>query len=116
MIRQAPLQYLCAITDHIRRKRNKTELQLGVIDQSIKDRCQPGLTTIELLLNSVIYSAGARFMIEDVRKIYFNAPIKDTEYMRILIKLTPNDIREKYKTSEFEHGGYAYVQVKKGMY
>ena len=36
--------------------------------------------------------------------------------MRIPIKLTPNEIQEEYKTSEFEHNGYVYVQINKGMY
>ena len=36
--------------------------------------------------------------------------------MRIPTKLTPNEIWEEYKTSEFAHDGYVYVQINKGMY
>ena len=36
-----------------------------------------GLTTIKLLLNGVISSAGARFMTTYVKKIYLNTPMKD---------------------------------------
>ena len=49
-----------------------------------------GLTTIKLLLKSVISSAGARFMMADVKNFYLNMTMKDPEYMRIPIKLTPN--------------------------
>ena len=37
-----------------------------------------GLTTIDLLLNSVIYSEDARFMTADVKKFYLNTPMKNT--------------------------------------
>ena len=36
--------------------------------------------------------------------------------MRIPTKITPNEIWEEYKTSEFAHDGYVYVQINKGMY
>ena len=74
------------------------------------------LTTIKLLLNSVISSAGARLITADVKIFYINKPMKDTEYMHIPIKLIPNEIQEEYKTSEFEHNGYVYVQISKWMY
>ena len=48
------------------------------------------LTIIKLLLNSVISSAGARFMTAEVKKFYLNTPMKDPEYMRIPTKLIPN--------------------------
>ena len=73
-------------------------------------------TNIKLLLNSVIYLAGARFMTADVKNFYLNTPMKDPEYMRIPIKIILNEIREEYKTSELEHNVYVYVQINKGMY
>ena len=51
-----------------------------------------GLTTIKLLLNSVISFAVARFMTADVNKFFLNTPMKDPQYMRIPVKLTPNEI------------------------
>ena len=49
-----------------------------------------GLTTIKLVLNSVISSAGERFMTADVKNFYLKTPMKDIEYMRIPIKHTTN--------------------------
>ena len=50
------------------------------------------MTTIKLVLNSVISSAGERFMTADVKNFYLNTPMEDLEYMRIPIKLIPNEI------------------------
>ena len=36
--------------------------------------------------------------------------------MKILVRLIPDDIKVEYKVSEFEHAGYSYVQINKGMY
>ena len=52
----------------------------------------------------------------DVKNFYLNTPMKDPEYMRIPIKLIPNEILEEYKVSEFEHDVYVYVKINKGMY
>ena len=57
------------------------------------------LTIINLLLNSVISSAGAIFMTADVKTIYLNTPSIDPENMCIPIKLTPNEIWDEYKIS-----------------
>ena len=75
-----------------------------------------GLTTIKLLLNSTISSAGAGFMMADVKNFYLNTSMKDSEYICTPIKLIQNEIREEYKISEFENDGYVYVQINKGMY
>ena len=63
-----------------------------------------GLTTINLLLNSVISSAGERFITADVKNFYFNKTMKDPKYMCIPIKLIPNETREEYKIIEFGEG------------
>ena len=36
--------------------------------------------------------------------------------MRIPLKLIPNEIREEYKTSEFEHGRYVYIKKKRHVW
>ena len=75
-----------------------------------------GLKTIKLLLNRMISLADARFMTADVKTFYLNTPMKYPEYMRIPIKLIPNEIREEYKIIEFEHDGYVCNEINKGIY
>jgi hypothetical protein len=36
--------------------------------------------------------------------------------MRIPIDVIPADIMEQYNLKEFEHNGYVYVEIQKGMY
>ena len=74
------------------------------------------MTTIKLLLNSVLSSIWARFMTVDVKNFYFNTPMEEPEYMKIPIRLISDEIKVDYKVSEFEHAGYVYVQINKGMY
>ena len=51
-----------------------------------------GLTTINLLLNSVISSIWAKFMTTDVKNFYLNTPMEEPEYMKIPFRLIPNEI------------------------
>ena len=74
------------------------------------------LTTINLLLNSVVSSAGTKFMTANVKIFYFNTPMYEPEYMKITVRLIPDEIKVEYKVSKFEHAGYVYVQTNKGMY
>ena len=48
------------------------------------------MTTIKLLLNSVVSSAGAKFMTADVKIFYLNTPMDEPEYMKILVRLVPD--------------------------
>ena len=75
-----------------------------------------GLTTITLLLNSVVSSTGPKFMTSDVKKLYLNTPMDEPEYMKIPVRLIPDEIKVEYKVREFEHAGYVYVQINKGIY
>jgi hypothetical protein len=55
-----------------------------------------GLTTIKLLLNSVVSKPTAKFMTADVNNFYLNTPLERPEYMRILVKLIPQEIIDDY--------------------
>ena len=56
-----------------------------------------GLTTINLLLNSVVSSAGTKFVTADVKNFYLNTPIDETKYMHIPVKLIPDEIKSGIK-------------------
>ena len=51
------------------------------------------MTTIKLLLNSVISSAGAKFMTADVKNFCLNTLMDEIEYMKILVILIPYEIK-----------------------
>ena len=36
--------------------------------------------------------------------------------MKIPFRLIPDEIKVEYKVSDFEHSGYVYVKINKGMY
>ena len=74
------------------------------------------MTTRKLLLNSVVSSIRAKFMTADVKKFYLNTPMNESEYMKISVRLIPDEIKMEYKVREFEHAGYVYVKINKGMY
>jgi hypothetical protein len=75
-----------------------------------------GWTTIKLLLNSVVSKPTARFMTADVKTFYLNTPLERPEYMRIPIKLIPQEIIDDYKLQPLVHHDYVYVEINKGMY
>ena len=40
-------------------------------------------------------------MIADVKNFYFNTPMKEPEYMKIPVRLIPDEIKVEYKVSKF---------------
>jgi hypothetical protein len=75
-----------------------------------------GLTTIKLLLNSVVSKPTANFMTVGVKEFYLNTPLEHPEYMRIPIKLIPQEIIDDYNLVPLIHKDYIYVKINKGMY
>ena len=59
---------------------------------------------------------GAKFTTANVKNFYLNTPMDKPEYMKILVRLIPDEIKVEYKLSEFKHAGYVYVKINKGMY
>ena len=74
------------------------------------------LITAKLLINSVISTDGAKFMGIDIKDFYLNNELPRKEYIRIAIKLIPEEIIELYNLRELEHNGFVYAEVSKGMY
>ena len=42
--------------------------------------------------------------------------MEEPEYMKIPVRLVPDEIKVEYKVSNFEHEGCVYVKINKGMY
>ena len=75
-----------------------------------------GLTAKNILLNGMVSSIWAKFITADVKNFYLNTPMEGPEYMKIPVRLIPDEIKVEYKVSEFEHAGYVFVQINKGIY
>ena len=77
------------------------------------------LLTSTPLLNSVISdaAAGAKFASFDIKDFFLATPMKEPEYMRLLWKHIPEDIKKKYNLYDKQaQDGYVYIKIKKGMY
>ena len=75
------------------------------------------ILTIKLLLNSVISTPGAKFMTINISNFYLNTPMDRYEYMRMKLKMFPDDVIEEYNLCDkVEPNGYVYIEVRKGMY
>jgi hypothetical protein len=72
--------------------------------------------TIKLLLNSVVSKPNGRFMTVDVKNFYLSTPLEHPEYMRIPIKLIPQEIIDDYSLAKLVHHDYIYVEINKGMH
>ena len=55
-------------------------------------------------------------MTANVKNFYLDTPMDEPEYMKIPVRLIPYEIKVEYKVSDFEHSGYVYVKINKGMY
>ena len=78
--------------------------------------CSADLTTSKCLWNSTISTEGAKYMCLDVKNFYLGTPMDSFEYMRIPLKLIPQEIIEEYNLLSLVSDGHVYIEVQKGMY
>jgi hypothetical protein len=74
------------------------------------------LTTSKCLWNITISTEGAKYMCLDVKNFYLGTPMDSFEYMRIPIKLIPQEIILQYNLLPLVSDGHVYIEVQKGMY
>ena len=58
------------------------------------------MMSVRLLLNSVIYTPKAEFMIIDMKDFYLNTPMNCPEYLRMKLSHFPEDAIEYYKQED----------------
>jgi hypothetical protein len=73
-------------------------------------------TTAKLVINSVLSTAGARYMCGDIKNFYLGTPMKRPEYMRLPIGIIPQEIIDQYNLLPLVHNGYVYIRITRGMY
>ncbi len=75
------------------------------------------LITVKLLINSIISTTGAKFMMTDIKDFYLNTPMARYEYMRLKLSDMPDDVIEHYNLQAITTAdGFVYCKIWKGMY
>jgi hypothetical protein len=82
-------------------------------DKSIRTA---GLTTAKILINSVISTMGAKFLVIDIKKFYLNTPLGRFECMVINLSSLPQETIDKYDLLNLAQDGKVYIEIQKGMY
>jgi hypothetical protein len=82
-------------------------------DKSIRTA---GLTTAKNIINSVISTLGAKFLVIDIKKIYLNNPLRRFEYMVINLSSLPQETIDKYDLMELAQDRKVYIEIQKGIY
>jgi hypothetical protein len=74
------------------------------------------LTTEKILINSVISTLGAKFLVIDINNFYLNTPFERFEYMVINLSSLPQEMIDRYDLIELSQDGKVYIEIQKGMY
>ena len=69
-----------------------------------------------MLWNSVISTPGANFFTLDLANFYLGTPMARAQYMRLPIKIIPQEIINEYNLNDIEEDGWVYFKIAKGMY
>ena len=75
------------------------------------------VTTATCVFNSVVSTLGARSLLVDIKKIYLNNILPDPEFMRIPLKIIPQEIIDTYDLKALvDDQEWIYMGIEKGMY
>jgi hypothetical protein len=74
------------------------------------------LTTLKCPWNSTISTEGDKYMCLEVNKFYLGTPMDSFEYVRIPLKLIPQEIIAEYNLLSLVSDGHMYIEVQKVMY
>ena len=74
------------------------------------------MTTAKLHWNSVLSTLDGKYLIVDVKNFYLNNPMNKAEYLKISLKILPQEIIDPYDLLSKQCDGYIYFIIKKGMY
>jgi hypothetical protein len=110
--------FVVDIKEH-KEKKERTRLNVGgdqIEYQGEKSTRTAGLTTAKILINSVISTLGAKFLVIDIKNFYLNTPLGRFEYMVINLSSLPQETIDKYDLIELAQDGKVYIEIQKGMY
>ena len=75
------------------------------------------LETAKILINSVLSTKNAKFMVNDLSHFYIQNDLGENQYIHFNIYMIPQDIIDEYNlTSIVEEDGWLYAETRKYMY
>jgi hypothetical protein len=110
--------FVVDIKDH-KEEKERTRLTVGgdqIEYPGDKSTQTAGLTMAKILVNSVISTPGAKFLVIDINNFYLNTPLGRFEYMVINLSSLPQETIDKYDLNELAQDGKVYIEIQKGMY
>jgi hypothetical protein len=110
--------FVVDIKDH-KEERERTRLTVGgdkIECPGDKSTRTAGLKMAKILINSVISTQGAKFLVIDITNFYLNTPLGRYEYMVISLASLPQETIEKYDLNKLAQDGKVYIEIHKGMY
>jgi hypothetical protein len=110
--------FVVDIKDH-KEEKERTILTVGgdqIEYPGDKSTRTAGLTTAKNLINSIISTLGAKFLVIDIKNFYLNTPLGRFEYMVINLSSLPQETIEKYDLIELSQDGKVYIEIQKGMH
>jgi hypothetical protein len=110
--------FVVDIKDH-KEEKERTRLTVGgdqIEYTGDKSTRTAGLTTAKILINRVISTFGAKFLVIDIKIFYLNTPLGRFEYMVINLSSLPQETIDKYDLIELSQDGKVYIEIQKGMY
>jgi hypothetical protein len=73
------------------------------------------LTTAKILINSVISTLGAKFLVIHIKNFYLNTPLGRFEYMVINLSSLPQETIDRCDLIKLAQDGKVYIEIHKGM-
>jgi hypothetical protein len=110
--------FVVDIKDH-KEEKERTRLTVGgdqIEYPGDKSTRTAGLTTAKIIINSVISTLGATFLVIDIKHFYLNTPLVRFEYMVINLSPLPQETIDKYDLIELVQDGKVYIEIQKCMY
>jgi hypothetical protein len=110
--------FIVDIKDH-KEEKEKTRLTVGgdqIEYPGDKSARTAGLTATKILINSVIFTQGAKFLVIDIHNFYLNTPLGRFEYMVINLASLPQETIDKYNLNELAQDRKVYIEIQKCMY
>ena len=75
------------------------------------------VTTLKCVFNSVVSTPWTRCLFSDIKRFYLNIVLPDPEFMRIRLKIIPQEIIDAYNLTALVYDqGWIYMRIKKEMY
>jgi hypothetical protein len=110
--------FVVDIKDH-KEEKEMTRLTVGgdqIEYPGDKSTQTAGLTTAKILINSVISTPNAKFLVIDINNFYLNTPLGRFYYMVINLASLPQETIQKYDLNKLTQDGKVYIEIQKGMY